>query len=554
MSTLPEACDECGNEVKDVFDPDTGTRQSETIAGDLFVSDCCFVRDEIRFLNNGRLIFIPKGAEKEEEYCKQYFVICRKLVVVGGHKPGTLNPCGPDDPGQMYRANNVITWLDRLNAAATGSNPSPVQAADGESFDHNTWLDQSQGNQGKNGGNGSIGIKGTGGRNGRSAPLFTLIALEVEIGGGDHLTIDFDGQNGGEGGLGQKGGNGGNGMGGRVGKSDTSWPGTGCDRQPGHGGDGGDGGDGGQGGDGGIGADAGDITIISTADNISGSGPFLSGRFSYVNDGGSGGEGGLGGFGGRGGRGGNPGFKTSECDAATSGNHGEDGSPPPGLGPGSLSNKGATGAHGMAASLAFFQVQSDTCADLIPLPITINAALDPNVYCRGFSTPATEDGTLIGQNLAQITSTEVSGLANITTAIKASSTDTQLDLRFDIAGNSDLGSGDLILHPDFGSSVTLNNALEVRRFEVLNVSPNSGARGNDVAATITGQCFNPSAALQQVTVSGIGVNVVNILIIDEQTIQCVFSIGGLATLGARDVTVKVGVNQHTLLNTFTVTE
>jgi len=188
------------------------------------------------------------------------------------------------------------------------------------------------------------------------------------------------------------------------------------------------------------------------------------------------------------------------------------------------------------------------------LPITTTADLDPAVYCRGFSTPASEDGTLIGQHLAQVTSATVNGLANITTTIKASSTDTQLDLRFDIAGNSGLGNGDLVLQPVFGATRTLNNALEVRRFEVFNVSPNSGARGNDVAVTITGQCFDPSALLQQVNLSGIGVNALNILIVDAQTIQCVFSIGGLATLAARDVTVKVGTYQHTLLNAFTVTE
>ena len=99
----------------------------------------------------------------------------------------------------------------------------------------------------------------------------------MEIGAFDHLTIDFDGQNGGEGSLGQKGGDGGNGMGGRQGESDTDWPGTGCDRQPGSGGAGGKGGDGGQGGDGGKGGNAGKIAIVSTHENIT-SGAFVSGN------------------------------------------------------------------------------------------------------------------------------------------------------------------------------------------------------------------------------------------------------------------------------------
>ena len=58
MADPSEVCEFCQPGVKDVFDPDTGTRQGEVIAGDLLVSDQCFVRDEIRFINNGRLIFI----------------------------------------------------------------------------------------------------------------------------------------------------------------------------------------------------------------------------------------------------------------------------------------------------------------------------------------------------------------------------------------------------------------------------------------------------------------------------------------------------------------
>ena len=239
----------------------------------------------------------------------------------------------------------------------------------------------------------------------------------MEIGALDHLTIDFDGQNGGEGGIGQKGGNGGKGMGGRQGASDTSWPGTGCDRQPGSGGDGGRGGDGGEGGDGGKGGDAGKITIVSTHENIT-SGAFVSGNISYVNDGGTGGEGGKGGFGGRGGLGGNPGFKTSECDAASAGLDGDEGWPPVGIGPGSDANRGITGAHGATGgSPSFEEVERKTCADQLPLPIEILTPLDPSVFCRGYSTPETGEGSLSGNNLAQVKSVDVTGLSNITATV-----------------------------------------------------------------------------------------------------------------------------------------
>jgi hypothetical protein len=144
-------------------------------------------------------------------------------------------------------------------------------------------------------------------------------------------------------------------------------------------------------------------------------------------------------------------------------------------------------------------------------------------------------------------------LAGVTPTIKATSTDTQLDIRFAIAGNSATGLGDLTFSRLFGLDDTLNNAFTIEKFEVLAVAPNSGARGNAVNVTITGHCFDPSAVLQQVTVSGLGVTVLNVVVVDEQTVQCVFDIGGIAGVGPRNVTVKTGLFAHTLLNGFTIT-
>ena len=59
MAEVSIVCDRCQTGVTAVFAPNTGSRQTEVIAGDLLVTDECFVRDEIRFINNGRLIFVP---------------------------------------------------------------------------------------------------------------------------------------------------------------------------------------------------------------------------------------------------------------------------------------------------------------------------------------------------------------------------------------------------------------------------------------------------------------------------------------------------------------
>ena len=561
MAAIDQLCQACRKSIENVFNPNTGSRQSETIAGDLFFNndpatgEPCYVRDEIRFLNSGRLIFTPSSQDRDRKgYAGTYYVVCRKLTVIGGHKPLDLTPCGPDDPGSTYAANNVIVWQDRLVAAHAGLPPSPFQAGDGPSHNRNSWSSSNNpnGSSGADGGNGNPGASGSTGSDGIKAPSGMLLALEVEISQiGDHLTIDFDGQTGGQGGRGQNGGGGGNGMGGRIGESDTTWPGTGCDREPGSGGDGGHGGAGGIGGTGGGGGSAGDIFVISTPQNLSGA--FVSGDFSYVNDGGSGGEGGFGGVGGRGGLGGHAGFKTSECDDASDGSDGLDGDPPGfANGPGSTTNQGAAGAHGQPKGVTFEPVKAGVCADSIPLPITVSGTLQPAELCRGFSTPASVTATLTGQNLAQVTAV-TTNMANVTVAVKPSSTDTQLDLQFAIAGNSGLGAADLTLARSFGPSKLLAAAATIHRFEVLGIAPNSGARNNQVAVAITGNCFDPSAVIQQVNISGVGVNALNMLIVDEHTVKCIFDIGALAPQTARDVTVKTGVMQHTLLGGFTVT-
>ena len=94
--------------------------------------------------------------------------------------------------------------------------------------------------------------------------------------------------------------------------------------------------------------------------------------------------------------------------------------------------------------------------------------------------------------------------------------------------------------------------LTVGKFEVLSVTPGTGAKGNAVSVTINGNCFDPTALIQQVLVSGLSLNVLNVVVVDEHTVQCVFDIAALAASGPRDVTVKTGLFTHTLINGFTI--
>lgn len=435
MAQMPAVCKTCTVPVKSQFDPTTGARGTVTINSMLLVTDQCFVYDTIEFLDGGQIVFAPR---ERDTYYDNYNVICRKLYIQGGSAPKELNPCRPTDPGKTYDGNNVITWLGRLQTAADGQN-YPTPAADGASFESNQWSDQGQGNDGKSGGRGGDGATGqNGGRGQRTLnlenreqrPVLNIVALEVEFANPvSHLTIDWNGQVGGDGGDGQEGGRGGNGMGGRDGSTNDSVWGDSCERPPGNGGNAGDGGNGGPGGNGGHGGDAGDIYVISSAANIAAGGIFKSGQFSYINGGGKGGSPGNGARGGRAGvRVGNRGKKTSACEEAHDGQAGNPGVPDP-LGSGSTV-KGSAGTAGAPGQLGFEAIDpptSETCADLIPIALTLSS-VSPNTGTRGSTVTVTLTGT--GFNpAAALHTVNVSGLGvSASTPVVASGTSMSCDL------------------------------------------------------------------------------------------------------------------------------
>lgn len=555
-NALDLMCEFCREQVLTLFntDPRPG---SVIIAGDRHHNECCFVADEVIF-NRGKLIFDPMPGQ-DDQYCRSYFLVCRKLTVIGGGEPLPFDICGTEDPGNSYNNKNVITWRDRLVVASPGSPHIGAAPDASEDWDRNAWSDEGQGNNGLNGGNGENGADGVPSSPGRDAPDFVLVALEVEfLELNGHLIIDFDGQVGGTGGRGQDGGRGGNGMGGRNSESDNTWPGKGCDRDAGNGGDGGQHGNGGSGGQGGDGGDAGHIEIITTKQHVSAGGAFVSGNMTYVNDGGNEGSGGLGGFGepsnvallAKGGRGGLGG---TQCDPGVDGDDGSPGWPPfELLSGGSSANQGPSGAPGAAGPIDLYEIISHECTEPIPIDAEVDTVQPPSL-CRGFDTPASNLAlTVQGHHLAQVTGVSFS-LAGVSAIILPTSNDTTLNLLVDLTGASGTGPCDLILERGFGGSQTFMSIFEVHRFEVLSISPGTGARNTTVEVTINGTCFDPTAIVQDVNVSGVGVSTDGVVVIDETTITAEFEISGAALPTTRDVTVVLGPRNHTLANAFDVT-
>jgi hypothetical protein len=193
------------------------------------------------------------------------------------------------------------------------------------------------------------------------------------------------------------------------------------------------------------------------------------------------------------------------------------------------------------------------CADAMPLPVVLTMVF-PDALCRGASSGSNNlEVSVDGDNFDQVTGI-TSSLAGVTASIKPlGRSNSHMDLSVDIAAGSALGAGDLVFHRAFGPPNTFAGALTVNKFDVTTITPASGARGASVAVTIKGSCFDTASLIQQVNASGIGIDVINLLVADDETLQCVFDIKALAPATQRDVTVKIGTESVTKLNAFTVT-
>lgn len=539
MSDLSDVCTLCKADIAAKL---TGAGQAPVVINsDVHTPGPCFVADQIEFLDSGKLIFDTVAGQRE------YAVICRKLIVNGGNKPGNITPCNPTDPGTRYDNTNVITWNGRLKSAQAGGPPNPPLPA-------STTDDGAPGTDGNAGNNGADGVSPgqTLKNREQKPPKLVLVALEVVIANSGNLVIDWAGQDGGDGGKGQTGQKGDKGTPGSAG-SDASWPSSGCDTAAGDGGPGGAGGIGGPGGTGGNGGDAGQVIVISLAQNVTPTGVFNSpGKISFVTKS-VGGKGGAGGSGGNGGAGGKGGKKSSDCDAG-------------GTGPdltfiqSASGASGGSGAPGASTAPILETVTAGACAGVLPVALQFDASnVLPIVLRRCFSGSASADISLTGQFLDQVASVSTS-LAGVTATIKGSSTDTELDLSLSIAANSASGPGDLQFTYNFpGGSATpsLPGAINVQVCKVVSIAPASLAQGaTQIGVTITGTSFDPFAPSHDVSISGLGVNVVNVAAVSDTSMTCDIEVGAAAAKGPRDVTVKAGSGlspcQHTLVGGFTV--
>ncbi|MFZ2988898.1 IPT/TIG domain-containing protein, partial [Ideonella sp.] len=177
------------------------------------------------------------------------------------------------------------------------------------------------------------------------------------------------------------------------------------------------------------------------------------------NGGGSGGDPGNGARGGRpGSRFGNKGKKTSECDEAHNGQTGNPGIPDPLSTGGTV--KGNPGASGLPGKLAFEVIDppnSKTCADLIPIAVTVTSIV-PNTGARGATVQVTITGTGFGTAPA-LHQVQFSGFGVSATVTNVNAT--TLHCEVSITASAPQNARDVTVKVGLSASVVVPNGFTV---------------------------------------------------------------------------------------------
>ena len=152
-------------------------------------------------------------------------------------------------------------------------------------------------------------------------------------------------------------------------------------------------------------------------------------------------------------------------------------------------------------------------------------SIDPDNACSGVGRIS---GVISGTNLGGAT---VTGSGPISVEV-GSATNTTIDVTFDI-GAFQPGTYDITVTTPEGSDT---GEFTVNPMSVGGIDPESGCLGDNVTVTITGTCFlSPEAPP---TVTGDGVTVGDVSLVDGQTITASLAIDSTATPGSISLTVK----------------
>jgi hypothetical protein len=156
-------------------------------------------------------------------------------------------------------------------------------------------------------------------------------------------------------------------------------------------------------------------------------------------------------------------------------------------------------------------------------------SISPNMGVRGSSVPV----TLTGTNLGGATSVTVSG-AGVTVSGMTVVNSTTITATFVISGTATLSTRTVTVNTPIGAPTVTFTVLNPLSPTLSSIAPNTGGRGTTVPVTLTGTNLTGATAI---TVSGTGVGVSAITVVNPTTVTANFTISGTATVSARNVTI-----------------
>lgn len=160
---------------------------------------------------------------------------------------------------------------------------------------------------------------------------------------------------------------------------------------------------------------------------------------------------------------------------------------------------------------------------------------------------ATVTATITGTNFAAGATVQLSG-TGVTAANVIVGSATSLTVDLTVAANAALGARNVTVTANGRTSNAATFTVNPQAPTLVTVAPNTGAQGGAQTVTLTGTNFVAGASI---LVSGSGVTVSNINVVNGTTITADFSVAAGATLGARTVSVTTS-GGTTGTQTFTI--
>jgi hypothetical protein len=170
-------------------------------------------------------------------------------------------------------------------------------------------------------------------------------------------------------------------------------------------------------------------------------------------------------------------------------------------------------------------------------------SITPNSGLRGTAVPV----TLTGTNFAATgTSIAVSG-TGVTVGTLTVVNSSTITATFTIAASATISTRNVSVTTSGGTSNT--HTFAVQGPLLTSISPSTGERGTNVPVTLTGSGLT---GVNAITVSGGGVTVSNLTVVDDATVTATFEVTAGAGLSARSVKVVTPVSGTSNAVTFTV--